>query len=476
LRRRSETGRARRRWPLMLRAASTRRLAVAAGLSAIVFLVVLQGAASADLFAITEVATPTGDINLARFAVGSGAPESLPSGVNTDAFDLHPALSPDGTKLAYWSDAPGEGTSRIVVVNLATGSSADLINAFDALAIQPDDPSWLDDRHVAIGHAHHTSGGSFLAGATPIDVTSFPTGPFARGVDFGFGTFAANGRTLDFERRVVSPNNQVVTVAGVRASLNGVGQVVLGNGARLGLGPGAGNISSFGHPTVSPSAAVIVVQHGGFAPSDPDLQELMFTDVNLLHPTELPHIVNVFNSTETRPEFSSDGRYLGFVRQTKTADPRLFVWDTDTQLMVNPDGIDLGPLPPDTDAPGLLREDGSVAIGNQPLILNSSILGNGLISFRLPSFSNIGIIVQKVIGRTRVLGRPAPRLRFLGRVPLGQFRRGHDAVRWSLRVNGKRLAPGRYQVTLRSVTKAGSVRDLGRPKLVRISAPPPHHP
>jgi hypothetical protein len=452
------------------------RLAVTALFSALMVLLGLQGAANADLFAITEVVTPNGDIDLARFAVGSGASQSLPSGVNTDAFDLHPALSPDGTKLAYWSDGPGQGTTRIVVVNLATGGSADLLNAFDALAIQPDDPSWVDDSHVAIGRGHQMSGGSFLARATPIDVTSFPTGPFARGGDLALGTFPANGRTLDFERRNVSATNQTITVAGVRSTLTGVGQVVLGNGsARLGVGDGAGNISSYDHPTVSRSAGVIVVQHGGFTNNDPRMQELVFTDANLQHPTELPHIVNGFNASETRPEFSFDGRYLGFVRQVKTTDPRLFVWDTDTQLMVNPDGIDLGPLPTDTSAPALLLADGNVAIGSQPLILNSSIFANGLISFNLAALSHIGIIVQRVTGHTRVLGRPAPRLRFLGRVPLGRFRRGHGTIAWDRRVDGKRLAPGQYQITLRSVTKSGSVRDLGRPFLVRISAPPTHH-
>ena len=99
------------------------------------FLVVLGGAAQADLFAITEVVNPGGDTDLARFVVGSGVRQSLPNSINTGAFELHPALSPDGTKLAYWSDSPALGTTRIVVVDLAAGTSADLLNAFDALEI-----------------------------------------------------------------------------------------------------------------------------------------------------------------------------------------------------------------------------------------------------------------------------------------------------------------------------------------------------
>ena len=237
----------------------------------------------------------------------------------------------------------------------------------------------------------------------------------------------------------------------------------------------AGNISSFDHPTVSRSAGVIVIQHGGFANNAPTLQQLVFTDRSLQNPTPLPNLINTLNASETRPEFSFDGRYLGFVRQVKTSDPRLFVWDTDTQLLVNPDGIDLGPLPDPGLGRSLLLEDGSVAIGNQPLILNSSIFRSGIITFNLAALSNIGIIVQKVTGHTTVLGLPAPRLRFIGRVPLGHFRRGHGTLRWSRRVDGKPLAPGRYQITLRSVTKSGSVRDLGRPTFLRVSTPRRHH-
>ena len=91
------------------------------------FLVVLGGAAQADLFAITEVVNPGGDTDLARFVVGSGVRQSLPNSINTGAFELHPALSPDGTKLAYWSDSPALGTTRIVGVDLAAGTSADLL-------------------------------------------------------------------------------------------------------------------------------------------------------------------------------------------------------------------------------------------------------------------------------------------------------------------------------------------------------------
>jgi hypothetical protein len=194
---------------------------------------------------------------------------------------------------------------------------------------------------------------------------------------------------------------------------------------------------------------------------------LAFTNLSLSGLGFLPTIVNT--EFDERPDFSFDGRYLGFVRINSTGTPHLFVWDTETQLLVNPaGGIDLGALPSNAGARELLSNDGAIAIGDPALILNSSILANGLIAFNIASLSNIGIIVQKVVGHTRLLGHRAPRLRFIGRVPLGRFHKGRNRIHWDRRVNGKRLSRGLYQITLRSVTKSAEVRDLGRPVMMRI--------
>lgn len=56
----------------------------------------------------------------------------------------------------------------------------------------------------------------------------------------------------------------------------------------------------------------------------------------------------------------------------------------------------------------------------------------------------------------------------VGRVPLGTFSKRPGKVRWDLRVGGKRLKPGRYQVTVRAVTKKLAVRDFGRPRILRL--------
>jgi len=67
-----------------------------------------------------------------------------------------------------------------------------------------------------------------------------------------------------------------------------------------------------------------------------------------------------------------------------------------------------------------------------------------------------------------VLGNRAFKLRTVGRVPLGNCGRGRLRTKWDLRVGGKRLRPGRYLVTVRVVTRKRVVRELGRPKVIRI--------
>jgi WD40-like Beta Propeller Repeat len=118
---------------------------------ALLTLAVLPAAASADLFAITEVRGTNGDTDLARFDVGTGARQTLPASINTRGDELHPSLSPDGKRLAYESFTPGANTNRIVALDLGSGASADMINAFDTLSVKPNDPDWSDNSHVTIG-------------------------------------------------------------------------------------------------------------------------------------------------------------------------------------------------------------------------------------------------------------------------------------------------------------------------------------
>lgn len=72
----------------------------------------------------------------------------------------------------------------------------------------------------------------------------------------------------------------------------------------------------------------------------------------------------------------------------------------------------------------------------------------------------MGILVKRIVGR---------RLVRVGRVPFGPQPRGKRRIRWNLKVNGKRLPAGRYEITLRAFNRRGRVAELSRP--IRITVP-----
>lgn len=89
-------------------------------------------------------------------------------------------------------------------------------------------------------------------------------------------------------------------------------------------------------------------------------------------------------------------------------------------------------------------------------------------SGQLLTSAGIGILVQRVVGHRQLLGHRVPRLRYVGRAPLGRFKRGHPRIHWDRRVNGRKLPPGLYQITVRALARNGRVTELGRPVLIRI--------
>ena len=53
-------------------------------------------------------------------------------------------------------------------------------------------------------------------------------------------------------------------------------------------------------------------------------------------------------------------------------------------------------------------------------------------------------------------------------MPLGSHPRSTLGLRWDLKVNGRRLAAGRYRVTLRALDAKGNVLGLTKPVTVRV--------
>ena len=415
--------------------------------------------ASADIFATFEQQAGS-PFFLKKVNVTTGAPFGLPEAVRTPGDELHPALSPDGKRLVFL--AKQAGAVRVVVVDLSTGQSADLFNAFEAASDPPTTPTFSSDGTSVITgrRLEHRDAGTppeaLQASYTKTDVRNFPAGPFPKTiVPVGGLDSTAAGRTL-------------------QPTAIGAGRVAIGIQHTAADGP-PGRITvqaadstttlsepetRLANPTVSSSSGVVVYERGG---TDAKLVFRPLAGLASASTTELPALVNASGARGILPEFSRNGRYLAFERVGINGGfPRLFVWDTATQLLLKPDGVQM-------EHPA--ATEGAIALEVQGILGFTSVLANR-VTFTLTSASGVGIIVQEIVGTTRVLGRKAPKLRFVGRVPLGRFKTGRrHHVRWDRRVNGRKLRPGRYLVTVRSVTRKGQVRDLGKPVHVRIRAP-----
>jgi hypothetical protein len=292
-------------------------------------------------------------------------------------------------------------------------------------------------------------------------VSGFPSGPFPHDrTVLPFGLPAA-GRDIQ-----VAPGG---VLAGLQFDSGAAGQVVSRLAGFSSTASESG--ASLASPALGPDVVVFerapATGSGAFGPA-----KLVFrstaSSFGSQTSTALPAIVNPSGLDESHPAFTPGGRYLGFVRHGSDGHDRLFVFDTQTSTLLNPDGVDLG-IPAGIRAVILRRQEGGVALRVKATILSSSLAGSSLLSFNLASSSKVGILVQRIVGTQRLLGKAVPKLRLVGAVPLGSFRKGRSSVRWDGRVDGKRLKPGTYQVTPRAVASSGVIRELGTPRTIRVS-------
>jgi hypothetical protein len=397
-----------------------------------------------------------GHRGLLSLNLSSGSPgPSLPPVVNDPAADeFHPALSPNGSFLVFQRIAAG--TVRIVMVDRATGQSADLFNAFEAAADPPNTPTFsLDGTKVLTGRRLDRRDpaappGALQSSFTETDVTNFPSGPFPRRVVLAGGADStAAGRTLQaapFGSNFLAFGTEYDSGAPPgRITVQGpAGASTLADPARR-----------FADPAISKSAGVVVFESAPAA--TPSATKLVFRPLDgfaTAPTTDLPQLVNAPGTTVSNPAFTPDGRYLAFRRGDA-----VFVWDTQTQLVVV-NGLRF--FTPD-------RTDGAVVLEVRR-ILTSTTLASGSASFTLSRNSTTGLLVQRIVGRQTLLGGIAPRLKLVGRVPLGAFHKGRHRKRWGFTVNGHPIRRGCYLVTFRALTGKRQVRDLSTPFTVRIEA------
>ena len=173
----------------------------------------------------------------------------------------------------------------------------------------------------------------------------------------------------------------------------------------------------------------------------------------------LPPLVDS-SRDESRPAFTPDGRYIGFIRDEANGHERVFVFDTEAQTLIDPDGTDLGLV--------ATIDTGNLGLYQKFVLKATNIPDLGTVTVLNVKPVPIGLLVQRVVGHHRLLGRRVVKLKTVGRIPLGKFRRGSHKIHFRPRVHGHRLRPGRYQFTVRALTRRGKVRDLGEPRILRV--------
>lgn len=445
-----------------------------AGLVATVLLLVVAAPARGDVFAAVEVHAPGSrtdfDIEVVNAATGAQVP--LPAGVNTTADELHPSISEDGSRLVFERRDSSAGTVRIIAVDLRTDQSSDLFTGLETAQDPPTSPTMSPDgQTVATGGRWQPSGSGFASVLTLTSLASFPSGPYAHETTHGFAGGTSPGQVTD----VAAGGDHLYAVRAVNA----------GDTELIGLeGPssesasgvsGPGPVVSFDDPALAasdPTFVLFATQNFSpfsasgdiqFLPIGPDPSDSGF-ELPSSTLTRLPAVVNT-PQVESQPAVTAEGRFIAFVRHGTDRHDRLFLWDSQTQLLVNPSGVDLGAIDS--------SKVGSVGVYTQPVfsiaqVSLSRVSQVALANVATRQGSGLGILVQRIVGHHRILGRREYKLRPVGRVPLGFFKKGHHRLHWNLRVNGRRLHRGRYLVTLRAVTRQGVVHDLAKPDVIRI--------
>jgi hypothetical protein len=420
--------------------------------------------AAVDVPVQASTTAPCTQTDIALIDPATGARSAVPAGVNTPSDELHPSMTPDGRRMAFATVDPLNGTTRIRVVDMTTGQQADLFNAFDSATIHPTAPAISSDgATVATGGPLVASSSSqFSAVWNVSSLANFPGGPFARSPRPGNASFAAAGVTGAPDMR-----SDGVLVSEVETGGGWSLLISFANGLSSGASEGT---SVLGDPTLSDPSTNVVVFARQQRTSAGTLgnSKLAFRPVSgfaTAATVELPTIVNGAGLDQVEPSFTPDGRYLGFIRVNRaTGDQWLLVFDTQTQTLLNEAGIYLGR--------GCVLDNRTVSNGGISLretvtLTRSTITASGSLSFQLLAASGVGILVQRIVGHDRLLGRVVPTLKTVGRVPLGKFKRGRHHVSWNLRVNGRRLQRGSYLVTPRLVAH-GVVTELGKPRVLQI--------
>jgi hypothetical protein len=449
-------------------------------------------AQAAELLAAYEHYVPGQGFQIGLVNASTGEARTLPAGVNTTDDELHPTLSPDGRYLAFTrmrllpklnGDVAVPAQRTVVLVDLQArqivpfaagvggagpnfmrhGIATTLAELAWGITPVAENPPRPDGSVTVAAHVN-----SFNFNATP-----FRSRTELAGVQNVFVPHAAIVRSAFTERldnhavctpicssprdlrlftlALIDPVSGAVTDSRVRLATVGipdssasVEQTTLRSVTLGASGKPAG------HPVARAGDEFVALDRSLGA--DSDIHTITFPGETSTTVAPAPITTK---EDERMPAWSPDSLQLGFVR-TSAGRRALSVYDLTPgiQAILNPP-VDLGADAPTPQLRAFQSLWGNLslsAITAAPRVVCDAACVNSISNSVLrPTISDpipgvrVGIFIVRRTGGTRtVLGVKQPKIKVVGRVPLGKAKRGRN--RFTLT---KRLKPGKYLVTYR---------------------------
>lgn len=495
------------------------RLLLAASLIATAVFLVPATASAAGLIAAYEQYVTGKGFEIRIVNAATGAQLAVPAGVNTADDELHPALSADGRSLVFtrmrllpklngdivppaersliWVrrdtgqtlafNGGGGGTGAVYTptgsptsstlawgirpeppqINTATFDPEGTVKVARGGAVPATDapPLWNDDIFASNVSATDVPQAASFPGLFSENISTASCHPCAARRDARYLTLSNH-----------DPVTGAITKSVARLSLFGQlnNSVSDTSGTFNALTFGDNGVPA-GHPSPRGGDGYVALDRA--VGEDADIHSITYPGET--QTTVAPAPITT-TSPERMPAWSPDGIKLGFVRHAG-GQRKLGIFDATPgiQTVVNAP-VAIGAEAPSPQTRAFQNVYGGLSIANGPLSLAPIIRCDATCLAQLASATTtqpipltpkvttttkIGIFVARVTGKRKLLGRRAPRLRVLGKVPLGTARKGRrNRFRWNGKVNGKRLKRGTYLLTYRSLkgkritNTSGSIR------------------
>jgi hypothetical protein len=443
--------------------------------------------------------------------LGTGAEIPVPAGVNTADDEIHPTLTADAKRLVFTrtqirpllnGDVIPPGDRTLMMVDRGTGAFSAPVPGEDLRAFGANlTPAPLNEDQLAFGlrppfprNAEPPS--RIVTGAVRTSTSFIPLGRNHTTIG-GPVENESSSSVLDVPEATIikRADSRIHAYTQVRfnAATGGIQSTRTLFDLRSGISATPTSpltVNSLQHPALRPPDGFVALATLSFGAVAAQIQTLNYPAQTT--PESAPAAINApgTNSLQSMPAWSPDGVRLAFVRRAASSDGtqrRLLVFDNTPgiQTVMNP-AINLGTPAPTRQLTAFHDVWGNIALAveTRPDSTNVSCTSNCLTSLSTQRITStvlsptvqttairpgsIGILLARVTGTRRSLGKRVPKLKPLGRVPLGSARDGRNKFRWNGRVGKRRLKPGTYVLTFRSLTPGGRVQAVSKTIRFRV--------